>query len=85
MPLEPQEEARLIAAAKAKGLPADALVREVVDRILADALVVSAGQDEGPQRDRQPVWELIVEEKGKNLLDKSRTPLHRCVEILWGT
>ncbi len=37
LPLDPQEEARLIAAAKAKGLSPDALVREAVDRILAEA------------------------------------------------
>jgi hypothetical protein len=37
LPLEPLEEARLIAAAKAKGLSADALVRRAIDGILADA------------------------------------------------
>ncbi len=37
LPLDPQEEARLIATAKAKGLSPDALVREAVDRILAEA------------------------------------------------
>ncbi len=42
LPLEPQEEARLIAVARAKGLSADALVREALDRILADASAASA-------------------------------------------
>jgi hypothetical protein len=37
LPLEPQEEARLIAAAHAKGLSTDALVREALDKILAEA------------------------------------------------
>ncbi len=37
LPLQPQEEARLIAAAQAKGLSTDALVREALDRILAEA------------------------------------------------
>ena len=37
LPLEPQDEARLVAAAQAKGLPLDALVRAAVDRILAEA------------------------------------------------
>jgi hypothetical protein len=36
LPLNPQEEARLIAVASAKGLSADALVREALDRILAE-------------------------------------------------
>ena len=61
LPLEPREEARLIAMARAKGLSADALVREAVDRILADAPVVNPAQVEKPQRDRQPIWEVIVE------------------------
>jgi len=36
LPLQPQEEARLIAAAHAKGLSTDALVREALDKILAE-------------------------------------------------
>lgn len=34
--LEPQEEAKLIAAAQARGLSTDALVRAALDRILAE-------------------------------------------------
>lgn len=34
--LQPQEEARLVALALAKGISADALVREALDRILAE-------------------------------------------------
>jgi hypothetical protein len=41
LPLQPQEEARLIAAAQAKGLSPDALVREALDKILAEAPDVS--------------------------------------------
>jgi hypothetical protein len=37
LPLQPQEEAKLIAAAQAKGLSTEALVREALDRILAEA------------------------------------------------
>jgi hypothetical protein len=37
LPLAPQEEAKLLAIAEAKGLSTDALVREAVDKILADA------------------------------------------------
>ena len=39
LPLQPQEEAALIAVAQAKGISADALVREAVSRILAEAPV----------------------------------------------
>ena len=37
LPLAPQEEARLIAAAQAKGVSTDALVRELLDQILTEA------------------------------------------------
>ncbi len=35
LPLQPQQEAKLIALAQAKGLSPDALVREAIDKILA--------------------------------------------------
>jgi hypothetical protein len=37
LPLQPQEEAKLIALAQAKGVSPDALVRVAIDHILADA------------------------------------------------
>ena len=37
LPLLPQEEAKLLAAAKAKGVSADALVREALNKIIAEA------------------------------------------------
>jgi hypothetical protein len=37
LPLAPQEEAKLIAIAQSKGLSTEALVREVLDKVLADA------------------------------------------------
>jgi hypothetical protein len=37
LPLQPQEEAILLAVARAKGISADALIREAVNRILAEA------------------------------------------------
>lgn len=37
LPLEPQEEARLKAAAQAKGLSPDAFVREALRKLLAEA------------------------------------------------
>ena len=36
LPLQPQEEARLIAVAHARGLSADALIREALDEILTE-------------------------------------------------
>ncbi len=61
LPLQPQEEARLISMAKAKGLSADALVREAIDRILAAAPVVNPAEPEEPKRDLRPIWEVIAE------------------------
>ena len=37
LPLEPRKEARLIALAKSKGVSADELVREAIDKILGEA------------------------------------------------
>ena len=37
LPLQPQEEARLMAAARARGLSAAALVREAIEGILEEA------------------------------------------------
>ena len=47
--------------AKARGLTADALVREAVDRILAAAPDAKPTEPQEPQRDRRPIWEVIVE------------------------
>jgi uncharacterized membrane protein len=37
LPLEPHEEAKLVAAARARGVSMDALVREALERIFAEA------------------------------------------------
>jgi hypothetical protein len=37
LPLEPQEEAKLLAVARAKGVSANTLVREAVAKIIAEA------------------------------------------------
>jgi hypothetical protein len=46
LPLQPQEEAKLIAVAYAKGLSTDALIREALDKILAEAPDVSSPKKE---------------------------------------
>ena len=45
LPLDSQEEAQLIALAQAKGLTADALVREALNKILAEAPEGAAGRE----------------------------------------
>ena len=45
LPLKPQEEARLMAAAQARGLSADALVREALEDILTDPSEIPSGKE----------------------------------------
>ena len=48
LPLEPQDEAKLIALAHAKGLSTEALVRQALDRILADAPAIDSESSSTP-------------------------------------
>jgi len=50
LPLQPQEEAKLLAVAKAKGVSANALVREAVNRIIAEAPPGEASTKKEPTR-----------------------------------
>ncbi len=44
LPLQPDEEARLVALARSKGVSTDAIVREAVHRILTETPVEPEGQ-----------------------------------------
>ena len=55
LPLQPQEEARLVAAAQAKGVSAGDLLREALDRILADSPTLP----ESPKTEARPIWEVM--------------------------
>jgi hypothetical protein len=57
LPLQPQEEARLIAAAQAKGVSTDDLLREALNRILAD----SPTSPETPKAEARPIWEVMLD------------------------
>jgi hypothetical protein len=57
VPLQPQEEAKLIAMAQAKGVSTNALVREALDQILADA----PDPPEEPKLESRPIWEVILD------------------------
>ena len=48
LPLEPQEEAKLVAAARARGVSLDALVREALGRIFSETTAEAPGK--GPTR-----------------------------------
>jgi len=45
LPLEPQEEAKLVAAARARGVSLDALVREALGRIFSEAATEAPGKE----------------------------------------
>jgi len=57
LPLQPQEEAKLIAMAQAKGLSTDALVREALDKILAEA----PEHLPEPSHEARPIWEVMLD------------------------
>ena len=57
LPLQPGEEAKLVALAQAKGLSTDALVREALDKILADA----PDQPQEPKLESRPIWDVILD------------------------
>jgi hypothetical protein len=57
LPLQPQEEAKLMALARARGQSADALVREALDSILAAA----PDPADEPKPELRPIWEMIVD------------------------
>ena len=45
LPLEPQEEAKLVAAARARGVSLDALVREALGTIFSEAATEAPGKE----------------------------------------
>jgi hypothetical protein len=55
LPLQPQEEEKLIAAAHAKGVSAEALVREALDRLLATV----TDEPQEPGRESVAIWDRI--------------------------
>ena len=57
LPLQPQEEARLVAAAQAKGVSTDDLLREALNRVLADA----AALPETANAEARPIWEVMLD------------------------
>ena len=57
LPLQPQEEAKLIAVAQAKGVSTDDLVREALEKILA----AEPDQTNEPTLESRPIWEVILD------------------------
>ena len=62
LPLRPQEEARLLAFAQSKGVSTDTLLRQALDKILADAPALP-----GQERQSKPIWDEILD----NMKDSS--------------
>jgi hypothetical protein len=61
LPLQPQEEARLRALAHARGLPPELIVREALDRVLAEEPEGLAAPAVEAEPDPRPIWEVIVD------------------------
>jgi hypothetical protein len=59
LPLAPQEEARLLAVAQAKGLPPDVIVRAALDRVLTEQSEPAPVEAKG--RDSRPILEVILD------------------------
>jgi hypothetical protein len=57
LPLEPQEEARLIAAAQAQGVSTGVLIREALDEILAE----TPKQPKPSALESRPICEVILD------------------------
>ena len=57
LPLQPHEEAKLTALARARGQSPDALVREALDSILAAA--PDPAEEHNPEL--RPIWEVILD------------------------
>ena len=75
LPLQPQEEAKLKAVARAKGLSADALVRQALNGILADASEISDSAPSGPATGALLVAALQASPYKEMDLEAVRTPL----------
>ena len=72
LPLLPQEEARLIAVAQAKGLSTDALVREALDKILAEAPDLSP---KGPTRSLRGLFAKYGQAPSAEDIDQNRAEM----------
>jgi len=57
LPLQPQEEALLAAAARARGVSTDDFLREALKKILADSSTLT----ETPKAEARPIWEVMLD------------------------
>jgi hypothetical protein len=61
LPLQPQDEVRLRALARARALPPELIVREALDRVLAEEPEIAAPPAVEAEPDSRPIWEVIVD------------------------
>ena len=59
LPLQPQEEARLLAVAKAKSLAPEVIVRDALERALTEQSGPAQAEDQ--ECDSRPIWEVILD------------------------
>src|SRR5260221_4331811 len=61
LPLQPQEEARLLALAKAKGVPPEVIVHEALERVLTEQSGPVSPPTEEQASDPRPIWEILAD------------------------
>ena len=74
LPLKPQEEAVLLSIARAKGISADALVREALNRILAEAPPEPIGKKE-PTISARGIWAKYGPAPSAEEIDQNRAEM----------
>lgn len=73
LPLGPQEEAVLLAVARAKGISANDLVREALNRLLAEA--TSDSIDKEPTISARGIWAKYGPAPSEEEIDKNRAEM----------
>jgi hypothetical protein len=75
LPLQPQDEARLVAVAQAKGVSTDVLVREAIDKILADAPDVVSPTRKEPTRSARGILAKYGPAPSSEEIDQNRAEM----------
>jgi hypothetical protein len=73
LPLQPQEEAKLIALARARGLSPDAFLRQAIDRVLAEAPDLAATNE--PTRSARGILAKYGPAPSAQEIDQSRAEM----------
>jgi predicted DNA-binding protein len=73
LPLEPEQEAKLIALAKEKGISPDGLVREAIERLLGEVQAISSSK--APTRSLRGLLAKYGPAPSAEEIDRNRTEM----------